>query len=569
MRSVEGFPHSREGGRAVAKCLSVVYAGIGILYTNATICNASERRVNKRQFPILQSPKGKASVPLSIIVVKYSDEFFHNIMVSQCVSDPLNQLIVVDNTANLFFRNLSSAILAGVEQACHDRIVIVHEDVVLSEGWQSHLEAAIRDLEQVDPDWGLLGAAGWDGAGNIQGHFSDPHGYNDRLGCDRFRQVDFVDEHLMIVRRPLAREFDPDLPSIHNIGRYLAAVARRLGLRTYVVNAPTIHKYADDRGNLIGKAADSKKIADRTSLAYTADKDCSDEYVAWAVNPDPGPDVSSERPLDGFPEHVLERLDAPLILLSRGGSGSRLLSTMATNLGVFLGNRVNASGDCLDLVLPLYRGVIRKWQCTSPWQSTLTVSEVRHASAKMLSESGKTGLWGFKLPESLLILPELQQAFPRARYVHLERDPLTTCLRRTHQTARLDNQIGRLCLPHAYRFARRPIEKILNDSPAVHMAYTTLHQLQLVHDFLESIPSHCFVRVRFEDVLSNPTECLEKLAGWLGCSVVENTIRQVVNPDRAANPHVTYDQEEIRETEGILFKLRQKMGYVGFGKVIP
>jgi len=70
-------------------------------------------------------------------------------------------------------------------------------------------------------------------------------------------------------------------------------------------------------------------------------------------------------------------------------------------------NDVNLPGDCPDLLMAVYQGVIEKFACKAPWQKALTVPHLRHAAATMLERRGGSGPWGFKLPECMFLVPEL------------------------------------------------------------------------------------------------------------------------------------------------------------------
>src|SRR5438105_15484142 len=48
-------------------------------------------------------------------------------------------------------------------------------------------------------------------------------------------------------------------------------------------------------------------------------------------------------------------MDAVAIFTGRGGSGTRLLSQLSTDAGVFLGNEVNRSGESVEWVDLVYR----------------------------------------------------------------------------------------------------------------------------------------------------------------------------------------------------------------------
>jgi hypothetical protein len=234
---------------------------------------------------------------------------------------------------------------------------------------------------------------------------------------------------------------------------------------------------------------------------------------------------------------------------------------MARDAGLFLGNEVNATGDSLELVIPLYKMVIEKFRCHADWQKTHTMSSLRGIAAEIIARLPPGKPWGFKLPESALILPELEAVFPGARYVFFQRDPLHTCLRRTHMTARLDNHIGRISLPLAYDAMNLPRRKILGDSPAEHMAYTTIHQVELIQAHLDSIQPDRKLTIRFEDTLENPERELSRLLEWLPGARAAYSIEEFVDANRAGSPKVTYAPEVEARVQGILGELRQASGY--------
>src|SRR5690606_20872537 len=122
--------------------------------------------------------------------------------------------------------------------------------------------------------------------------------------------------------------------------------------------------------------------------------------------------------------------------------------------------------------------------------------------------------WGFKLPESMLVLDEILAAFPRARLVHLVRDPMTSCLRRTHMTARTDNQIGQAVLRAAYRHLGIPELRALSDPDEIRMAVTTLFHFDVALPCLAGLPPDRQLTVRFEDILADPRTVLRRLIAW-------------------------------------------------------
>ena len=517
-----------------------------------------------REYPQLPPPLNQPKKPISFVVVRYSDDYLHNILNSECIQNPLNELITIDNTANLFYDTLSEAMAEGISKARHELIAVVHEDVVLPDGWQPWFEVALEALERHDPYWAVLGAVGWTAENKIFGHWSDAHGYVNSFSGDRFHPVVRIDEQILIFNRARIIQLDLDIPSFHHIGRDVPLTARQQGMRAYVVDAPTIHKYADQDGNLIYTRKDSPKLVERETLTYLADRACCNEYIIrkWPelyIRDYTPPAIA----LPDMDDALRRTLDEPIVLLARGGGGSRLLGTLCQDLGLFLGNELGGAVDSREMVLPIYQGIFEKYSCKAGWQRQQTVPRLRTAAAKMLVQRKRTtGLWGFKLPESLLLLPEIGFAFPKARFLQMVRDPLATSLRRTHMTARLDNQIGRVSLPLAYDYLGRPRQQILEDSPALHMAYTTIHQLKLLTHQLADIPIDRRMLIRFEDVLERPTACVEQVGRWLGLARQKNTLEGAIDLDRIQKPKVVYTPDVEEQAKSILQAVRNDYGYL-------
>ena len=481
--------------------------------------------------------------------MRFSDEINHNLLKSPCVHDKCNQLIIVDNTSNVFFRSLGEAVNHGIDQAVHDLIAIVHEDVLLLPGWQKLFDKSLAELEIHDPDWGLIGSVGWDSNGITAGHYSDPHRYENKFSEKPFGEVQRLDEQLLVIRKSSGLHLDSNLPSIHNIGADLANSLSNLGRKTYAIDAPTIHKYANAVGELIQSAEESPKIQDRKSLTYLSDKDCCDEYffAKWNLDP-PKPIVVDELKTDAD-------LDSPVILLGRGGGGSRLLSVMAEDTGLFTGNNTNVSGDCMEMVAPVYRSIIRKHMCRNSAQQELCVKDLRASASHMIAGLSTENLWGFKLPETLLILPEIHRAFPNACYVHFKRPPADTALRRTHMTARLDNHIGRTALRAAYDFFLLPRNKILTDNDQVRMLTTTVHQLAKVEMLQREVNKSRWLELDFDATVSSPLSQLELLSRFCGLEIIANRIGEVIDQNRVKNERLKFSSEQIRSVEKELAQL--------------
>ncbi len=194
-----------------------------------------------------------------------------------------------------------------------------------------------------------------------------------------------------------------------------------------------------------------------------------------------------------------------------------------------------------------------------------TRAELRDAAAAMLDRAGAPAAWGFKLPECLLVLDEILQAFPQARFIHMVRDPLATCLRRTHMTARLDNQIGQAALPAAYRYIGRPLDAIHTDAPAVHMALTSRHQIEGVLEMLAGLAPERSLQLRYEDLLTDPAKAIAQAAQWIQGkdppAGVTSALLREVDPGRAVRTAASFEPEVEAEVAACLAPLRVRLGY--------
>jgi hypothetical protein len=130
---------------------------------------------------------------------------------------------------------------AGIAQAKHEFVVLVHQDVYLPVGWPARLVAQWRLAERQGGPIGIAGVFGvldrrvpFDAIGRVV------HG--DRLLAHRSlpADVDGLDELLMVVPRTTALRVDGDL-GWHLYGTDLSLQAQQRDLRVVVVDAPCHH----------------------------------------------------------------------------------------------------------------------------------------------------------------------------------------------------------------------------------------------------------------------------------------------------------------------------------------
>jgi hypothetical protein len=438
-----------------------------------------------REYPKIIDLNRTAKRKISFITVHFSDEINHNLLRSSCVHDANNELIIVDNRGNCFFDNLSKALNYGVRQAHYELMVLIHEDTFLLDGWQQHFEKSLDILELKDPDWYVLGSIGYDSDHQLHGNCSYPYQYLNDLEPYSFREIDMLDEHILIFKKSSWIDLDEAVPSIHFIGRYIVWAAKAVKRKAYLIDAPTIHKYADQNGKLINSPHDSEKIAHRETLAFKAEYDLCKEYL-----------FDKQRRLSGESEtkdaHFLDIniIEMPIILLAHNTDDTRTLSAFVKDTVALTEINYTDFGNHGDFLMVINKAIIRKYRCIE-WQRKLIVSELQMTVSKLTQDLMAGQRWGWALLENFYLLPELLAAFPLAKFIYLHNRNDANSSNIWMGTS-LDNEIGRITLPLAYDYTNQPRNALLSNTSKIRIRQIKLHQKELIQDFIDNYAVSCF-----------------------------------------------------------------------------
>ena len=205
--------------------------------------------------------------------------------------------------------------------------------------------------------------------------------------------------------------------------------------------------------------------------------------------------------------------------MGRGGSGTRLLSQVAAEAGIFIGNHVNRSGDSTEWVDLIYRMAVEAGRHSDLPSGSRYRREIRARAERILGQAPprESGLWGLKLPEMMLVLPLLIDAFPQAKVIHLTRHPVSSSLRRTHMTSRLNNPVGAAALPAAYGYSNRDPARIGADEPYLHNAYAWNFQVtRVVRYASDMLGENRYLELKYEDLCAEPNQVLARVRSYLG-----------------------------------------------------
>lgn len=226
--------------------------------------------------------------------------------------------------------------------------------------------------------------------------------------------------------------------------------------------------------------------------------------------------ASNCEPFDTVQTISEDVIDSPVIITGRGGSGTRLLSQLMQGMDIFLGNDINETQDSVEWVGPIYDLVVQDWKVGNGEFREEHARRLRNNALNILARGGySSGLWGFKLPETILCLPELKKAFPNARFIHLVRHPVSISLRRSHMTSRRDNPIGKKVLRDAFELFGDNLGDSDIQSDYRSNAVSWKFQLTKALDFFKDEGESSYITVKYEDILSSPESVNSELCAFL------------------------------------------------------
>ena len=204
-------------------------------------------------------------------------------------------------------------------------------------------------------------------------------------------------------------------------------------------------------------------------------------------------------------------------VIGRGHSGTRAMSQTLSASGVFMGDRLNVSGDLVPAraMYEAARIIARhvRWLGGADWDfsalhATAIPDEfgaaVREYLAGTLASTARHRGW--KLPETTLCYPWIRRMFPDARYIHWIRDP-RDCILGGHLTDDLARW-GVACPP--------------TDDVRLRRAYSWIYQYKLVQSVPK--PEH-WIEVRFEDFVLDQERTLARLEAFLGIPLARIPVR--------------------------------------------
>lgn len=276
------------------------------------------------------------------------------------------------------------------------------------------------------------------------------------------------------------------------------------------------------------------------------------------VSPDSGESPPLEISLSSW------ALQSPVIFTGRGGSGTRLISEIAQRAEVFLGNELNISGDSTEWTDLIYSAVVEKLQLNAEGRQ-VSINKWRskfHQQAREVLAKGNwdhEAIWGWKLPETMVILPELFKIFNSAKLVHLVRHPVNSSLRRTHMTSRTDNLVGRAVLKAAYKHVGLEPAEIAHDEAYIHNARSWVFQIDTAMGFARShLTDLQYLEVRYEDLCLEPKKIQNTILEFLDIGLRLDDIPSI---DYERTHYFELNDPRVVEVWELCKNAAEKLGY--------
>ncbi len=256
-------------------------------------------------------------------------------------------------------------------------------------------------------------------------------------------------------------------------------------------------------------------------------------------------------------------LDSPIIILGRGGSGTRLLSQLIQDVGIFLGNDINITGDSVEWVDSIYDLVINKKSIVNNNFNKIERDNLRINALEIFKSKTNENInhWGFKLPETMLCLPELMMSFPKAKIIHLIRHPVTLSLRRTHMTSRLDNPVGESVLKQAYEDLDLNFETASKNPDQINNAISWNYQVKSVCEYAQNcLTEKNYAQVKYEDICKDAESVKIGLHSFLNFKP-DKLIKSDLKIDKLRFKNFSNGDEYINQVWDICEKVALKLGY--------
>jgi sulfotransferase family protein len=245
----------------------------------------------------------------------------------------------------------------------------------------------------------------------------------------------------------------------------------------------------------------------------------------------------------------------PVIIGATGGSGTRVVARVVRQGGMYIGVDLYGSEDPPELGIFSDRW-INLFMTRDSWGLP---ADAERAMARELAavigrhlgtHDPKLGVWGWKEPRSIFLLPFFHRHFPLMRFLHVLRDGRDMAF--SQNQFQLDK--------HGHTLLT-PVE--IHESQASRSMLLWSRLNVLAADYGEHALGPRYLRIRFEDLCREPGSTIKRLFDFLGLEHDASTlaVKEVV-PPRSLGRWRTQDPELVARLEAIGRAALGRFGYL-------
>jgi len=271
-----------------------------------------------------------------------------------------------------------------------------------------------------------------------------------------------------------------------------------------------------------------------------------------------------------------------VVLMGRGGSGTRMLSYLAEDLGYFLGNRLNKSKDSTEWTKFFFEIVDHYGHRPElPIDGSKFEERFLQIANEILYKGEYPEKWGWKIPHTILFFPIIADIFPNSKFVHIIRHPFPSVLgsktRKADKTSRIEGQGGYL-LPAAHEYItgvrlerdifkkqymgkKEPrISSQLDHSLETQFAFNAIswvHQIDRAIEYgRKELGNDRYLELTYEEICEDPIKALNKMAIFLGEPKQEKTSLEILKIEKGK-----WTKKQKKEAWKFCRKTAKKAGY--------
>ncbi len=244
--------------------------------------------------------------------------------------------------------------------------------------------------------------------------------------------------------------------------------------------------------------------------------------------------------------------ETPIILMGRGHSGTRVLAYAVRALGVELGfTEAMDKGDPEDDKFRKGMGKLaRNWR-----KGAGPAKKLRKLTDDWRNRVIKGDHWGWKYPETYLLIEATHAAYPNAKYIHMVRDGRDLAFKH-HRSSDPSTKLGKALLGTI---------GAIDDPPHVRAAKSWAYQV----DYFREIADHKLNPAQihettFEDFCTDPVREAERIAEFLNLPVPDEArefLRGFINPKKIAQ-HREADPAKVADVEAAIGPTLRRFGYM-------